>query len=143
MDLRKAEQLAKSLMAQYGLTDWTFAWKKGVTYVGQCCYRTKQIKLSVAITKANEEHHIIDTIKHEIAHALVGRFIKHGFVWKEKAVEIGCTPSPTADSSLIVPWKYLGTCPKCKDDWHRMRIMKGSRCPKCLETIKWSFNNKI
>ncbi len=140
MDLQKAEQLARELLKEHGLDDWSFVWKRGIHKIGVCRYSSKRIELSKDLTAVNEEYHIIDTVKHEIAHALVGKGFGHGSTWRIKAIEIGCTPSSTADKSLIIPWKYLGTCPQCKDVWHRMRIIKGSRCPKCLKDIKWKLN---
>lgn len=38
---------------------------------------------------------VIDTIKHELAHLIVGFQYDHGPVWKACCIEIGCEPSAT------------------------------------------------
>jgi hypothetical protein len=48
--------------------------------------------LKSKIVKRSE---ILDTILHEIAHALVGHKEAHGPVWVAKAKEIGCSGCPT------------------------------------------------
>jgi plasmid stabilization system protein ParE len=53
-----------------------------------------------------------DTILHEVAHALAGPKAKHGPVWREVAVRIGCSGRRCVDPSapsIDGPW--VGACP--------------------------------
>ena len=90
MELDKAEKLARRLMKHHGLQEWTFVFDKAVVRFGCCNYRKKQISLSKELVLINNLKDVKDTILHEIAHALVGPKNGHNWVWRQKAIEIGC-----------------------------------------------------
>lgn len=105
-------QLAKMLLTQSGLAaqGWTFRLNNNRSRLGVCRYRGKSIELSVFhLTSPDKE--IMNTLLHEIAHALVGPGHGHGPVWKRKAIEIGCTGERCG--KMEAPAKYTGTCVKC------------------------------
>jgi predicted SprT family Zn-dependent metalloprotease len=70
MNTALAADLARSLMAEHGLDDWTFVWTKAHSFAGDCNYQLRRIRLSAPWTKVNDETEVRDTILHEIAHAL-------------------------------------------------------------------------
>lgn len=76
---------------------WTIETIDSASFYGDCNETTKVIRLSdfLAITEAYES--TLDTILHEIAHALVGCWHLHDLVWKAKAKEIGANPASTRD----------------------------------------------
>jgi len=90
-----ALNLLKEKMAMHGLRGWKGTISDKMTRAaGYCKYRSKTISISghwLNNPKFTDEH-VLDTILHEIAHALVGYEAKHGPVWKAKASEIGATP---------------------------------------------------
>lgn len=89
--LEQAQALGEMLMMKHGLTDWTFGFHNKKTIGGNCYGVKKHIALSrhyVTNTKVTDSQ-IVDTILHEIAHALVGREHGHDEVWRQKAKEIG------------------------------------------------------
>lgn len=90
MRQQDAALLARSLMAQHGLTGWTFGWSRAKTICGQTIYSRHTIELSAYYVAHNGEAQIKNTILHEIAHALVGTGHGHDSVWQWKAREIGC-----------------------------------------------------
>lgn len=140
MELKEAEQLAIDLINQFGL-DFKFKWIRSNNYCGKCSYKKKEIQLSKSITELNNEEIVKDTILHEIAHALIGPNHGHNFVWKEKAIEIGCSGTRTASSFTIIPYIYDLVCPKCGTKWgYNKRSHRNYFC-KCGEVV--SYNNFI
>src|ERR1700686_5283507 len=90
--IRQVRQLAHDLLARHGLADWTFAYNRRKRAMGLCLYHLRTIELSVYLILRNPEEEILDTILHEIAHALVGPGHGHDKVWKKKCIEIGARP---------------------------------------------------
>ena len=133
MKLLEAEKVAKEKMAEHGLieTGWSFGFDRAKRRFGVTKFKTKQITLSTSLTELNSEKEVIDTILHEIAHALVGPRHGHNRVWQYKAVSIGCSGRRCAGSDTVqAPAKYISTCPGCG------KVGKGhkrtqSACGKC------------
>jgi len=94
MDLAIAERKANDLIHKH-LTGWQFKWSTAHTLLGQCRYSSKTIFLSKSISAINSEEEVIDTILHEIAHALAGSGHGHDAVWKRYCVMVGCRPKST------------------------------------------------
>lgn len=97
---------AKRIMAQHGLSHWSFKINgRFKRTLGQCSYGKKLIQLRRDHVEQDSYECILDTLMHEIAHALVGHAANHGPVWQRKAVELGAAPTPTKnrvrDGSLI------------------------------------------
>lgn len=112
MDLELAAKFAREAMDEHGLTDWTFKFDKAVRRAGCTNFRYTRITLSRALTELWSEAEVLDTILHEIAHALVGLEHGHDWTWKRKCVEIGARPVRcTPASAPKVPGKYVARCP--------------------------------
>jgi predicted SprT family Zn-dependent metalloprotease len=92
-NLKSVRELAERLIQQHGLSTngWRFDWDNAKRRVGLCSHIEKIISLSRPLCAISDEKRILDTILHEIAHALVGRGHGHGPVWRAKAREIGCS----------------------------------------------------
>ena len=71
MKLRKIEKIAREMMDEHSLYDYKFEWMNAVRTFGNCNGHRKIIRLSIPLTKyeTNNER-IINTILHEIAHAI-------------------------------------------------------------------------
>jgi predicted SprT family Zn-dependent metalloprotease len=86
-------QVARELMDEYGLTGWTFAWDSCTNSFGKCRYDSRTITLSWKLTARRlmhgEDVDVLDTIAHEIAHALVGAAAGHGPEWRAMALDLG------------------------------------------------------
>ena len=115
MDIATAATLAESLMAHHGLTEtgWTFKMDRALSRLGFCQYGPKVISMGAVYVESADEVAVRDIILHEIAHALVGAYvltptgrvvrdrqgrvtkIGHGWQWKIKAREIGCSGQRT------------------------------------------------
>lgn len=112
MILEKAEQLMYEKMELHGLGDWGFQWNNAKTIYGQCNDTKRTLYLSRILTAIVDELHVLDTILHEIAHALVGCEHGHDAIWKAKATEIGCDGNRTCKKAISdneLPPKWVMT----------------------------------
>ena len=98
--LIETQQLAKKLLREHGLDDWTFKFSNKKTAVGTCYHGRKLIEVSKHYIESHPDE-IRDTILHEIAHALVGPNHGHDWVWRSKCLEVGANPSRTTDSAVF------------------------------------------
>ena len=137
---------ARELMDQHGLHEWSFRIDTAKTRMGACWHRKRQISLSEKHINFSREDEVIDTILHEIAHALVGRKHGHNKVWKDMCVKIGARPNRCAKIELgdnfyeDAPW--VGVCESCQSKWGRYRKPSGScyyTCAKCKCSVKFKF----
>ena len=84
-----AKRLLRTNLDKNGLKDWKIKISKAVKRLGSCHYSKKTISLSSQFIEMGTETTILNTILHEIAHALTPGD-GHGEKWKKKAIELGC-----------------------------------------------------
>lgn len=103
MNRNTASQLLRDKLNQYGLKDWgvRLNTKTDAPYVGLCSYKDKCIILNAHHIDIHPDAEVINTILHEVAHAIVGPFHAHDITWSDKAREIGCdNTSPICSMSM-------------------------------------------
>jgi len=115
MNKFEAEIKSNQLMKQHGLIErgWSFEFDNAKSRYGSCKHISKRITLSQYMLPHMKDEDIVDTILHEIAHALVGRGHGHNNVWRYKALEIGCRGKRCSDKIIDyskLQYKYTGTC---------------------------------
>ena len=88
--------MARQLMDEHGLTGWTLAFVEAKRRLGDCHFRHRVIRISRTHALEGSEEQIRDTVLHEIAHAIAGREVAHGPLWKVTARRIGATPRAKA-----------------------------------------------
>lgn len=135
MDLKQLTETAAQQLAEHGLTGWAFELSGAKRRLGVCKYRKKRIEISEYYARNNPAEAVLDTLLHEIAHALAGPEAKHGPAWKAVAIRIGATPRACDDSpdTVIQPGNWQTTCPGCNKTHHRYKrpkVLSGYRC-KC------------
>ena len=137
--LQIASYLARKLMDQHGLQDWSFSFGGSRTKMGLCFHLRKMIRLSRRHVLFDTVESVIDTILHEIAHAKCGPQHGHNQVWRDYAAKIGATPEPCF-STNVRP-KYSATCQSCGHRWSRNRIRKGKLyfCRHCGSILEFTF----
>lgn len=126
-------QQAQDLMLTHGLADWQFRFNRRKCSMGLCVYGRHTIELSVHLVERNGADEILDTILHEIAHALVGPRHGHNRVWKRKAIEIGARPQRCGQADMPAG-AWQAHCPTCGQLYNRHRKpkrMRGWHCPRC------------
>lgn len=143
MLLTEVATLGKQLIREHevksGLkTGWQFAFDLAPARGGSCRYGEKQITLSVTYCLKASKEEIVDTILHEIAHAIVGSKHGHDAPWKTVARQIGCTAERCHSVQHTSP-RWYGRC-GCGQRWERQRLSqrtRTSRCRKCKGNIEW------
>ncbi len=127
---------------------WSFEWDyNSIRRLGNCNYKKKIIGLSKKIVELNLNNKvtIINTILHEIAHAIQYEkmgFSNHGSTWKDIAMSIGCSGERCYDSNTMVMPKTKWTliCPYCKEKVHMAR--KPSGFHSCIKCHPGAYNSK-
>ena len=145
MDLKELEAIASREMTKYELHGWTFGLSNTKRQLGVCKYRTKRIEIAEYYAQNNPVESVLDTLLHEIAHALAGPKASHGPAWKAIAVRIGATPRACDNShqAVVKPGDWQATCSACKKIFHRYkrpRSLTGYRC-RCVgrSTLTFEF----
>lgn len=138
MNLNEARVLAESLMRQHNLSHWKFKFNGRKTANGTCDSINQTISLSKHLTPLRDNYWVKNTILHEIAHALVGIGNNHNHIWRQKAIEIGCTGERCSSDVVNIKKNYIGTCPNCKTVIYRFRRKRIS-CSKCCPTFNLNY----
>ncbi len=132
------EQFARESLRKFELSDkgWIFRWDRARRRFGSCDYGRKQITLSIHLAKINTLAQCLDTVLHEIAHAIAGQKAGHGPAWKAACELVGAQPERcyTSDKVKQPPSKYIRYCSHCG---HETPIFRRSRklyaCGKCCK----------
>ena len=126
-------------MEKHCLFQWKFKFDNAASRMGYCSYRTKTISLSKHLTVLNAEHHLRNTILHEIAHAMAPKGSHHGHKWRKIALLIGCDGKRCYDETVLTPQaKFKGTCPTCSHTYLKHRRADWS-CHLCSPGV---YNTK-
>jgi predicted SprT family Zn-dependent metalloprotease len=92
------------LQGQYpsALGDWRIEVSARLTAsAGMCYHKPKIIRIAEWLVLRAPEREIVDTVRHEVAHALLGENVGHGEPWRLMARQVGAVPSRCYDSSLL------------------------------------------
>src|SRR5882724_12662180 len=94
MTRESAARFLRSELNKHNLQDWGIRISpvevnNRVSYLGMCLYNDKCIVLNAHHIDLHSEPDIINTIRHEIAHALTPGH-NHDMIWEDKARALGC-----------------------------------------------------
>ena len=133
MDLKELAAIASREMLKHDLHGWTFGFANTKRRLGVCKYRTKRIEIAEYYAQNSPQESVLDTLLHEIAHAIAGPKAGHGPAWKAIAKRIGATPRAcdNSDDTAMQPGDWQAMCPACKKVFHRYkrpRSLSGYRC---------------
>lgn len=133
MILDDAKTLATQLMNEFALTGWTFRFDGAKRRFGRCSYWQREISLSGSLVTLNERADVENTIRHEIAHALVGPGAGHGPRWRSQAVACGAKPERCYGSWVLEPAaSWVARCVMCEMTTLRVR-RRNIACGRCCE----------
>lgn len=143
MCLEELEAIARGELLKHGLAGWTFGWARTRRRLGACKYRQQRIEIAAYYAAHNPADKVLDTLRHEIAHALAGSAAGHGPKWKAIALRIGATPTAcdASHDTVVKPGDWQATCPACRKTFHRYRRPKsltGWRC-RCAARAPLTF----
>jgi predicted SprT family Zn-dependent metalloprotease len=146
MDLKELEAIAIREMTKHDLHGWTFGMANTKRRLGVCKYRTKRIEIAEYYALNSPQESVLDTLRHEIAHALAGPKAGHGPAWKAVAMRIGAKPRAcdNSDEAVVKPGDWQATCSACKKIFHRYKRPKslsGYRC-RCEARLPLLFEFK-
>ena len=146
MDLQRARKLAEGLMDKHlskGEQYWYFEFDNATRRFGCCHYGGRKgyfISLSRKLVTLNDESQVLDTILHEIAHAMDFNnrgTTDHSVNWREIAISIGCNGDRCYTSEEVVqpPSKYTTKCNTCGKEGESMQKPRRSSkaCGKCCK----------
>lgn len=139
MELKKAHMIATDTIKHY-CPEFSFKFDSGKKRFGLCSFSKKTISISKSLTLLNDENEVINTILHEVAHALAGYGVGHSDKWRITAKSIGCDGERCYDSALVIqePRPYKGVCPGCNRTVLKYRRKRIS-CGKCDKKYNPSF----
>ena len=103
MTRQEATQLLRDELNRFGLTTWSVRLNQNANshFLGLCSHKDKCIILSAHHIDIHPTADVVNTIKHEVAHAIVGPGHAHDEVWSAKAREVGCDNTlPCSNLSL-------------------------------------------
>jgi hypothetical protein len=116
--------------------------------LGQCRYRRREVGVSAWHVDKGKWLDVLNTLLHEIAHALAPRGAKHGPEWRQWCLKVGAIPSRLAGEEASshaparqVPRKYRVICDVHGDlgGYRRMptwwKRQTGARCRKCARLV--------
>jgi SNF2 family DNA or RNA helicase len=103
-----AAKLTREELDKHGLKDWHVRLNptdldRKFQFLGLCSYKDKCIILNAHHIDIHSDPDIINTIRHEIAHAIVGPFNGHNEVWAAKAKEVGCDNTAPCSTLQLTP----------------------------------------
>jgi predicted SprT family Zn-dependent metalloprotease len=106
MKIADATKLAREKITQHGLTGVRFSINKRLKntlgrYMEIHGGFNRAIELSYDFVVNNDEAAVLDTILHEIAHAIAGVKADHGPAWKAVCRQIGCRPEQYASNKHV------------------------------------------
>lgn len=114
MDMKLLANEVVVLWDQYNLHQWEFVLGKSKHRLGVCKHKLKVIEVSEIHARNDPANIVLDTLKHEIAHALVGPGHGHSDTWKAKAREVGCSEdacgSHSKHETYRAPGKWYAQC---------------------------------
>ena len=149
MEVTRALATGRRLLREHGLHDWSIVADRAKTRAGVCRFAKRQIGLSAPLTTLHSDDEVLDTILHEIAHALVGPQHGHDAVWRAKAREIGCSGERCVSSEAPrVPGDWVGRCPAGHEkSRHRAptRLMSCGLCARRFDQrhlFTWSYRGR-
>ena len=129
---------AVGLLHKHSLDDWKILFNNSMNCMSRCLHDTQSILLSRYLLKLTNEE-LVDTILHEIAHAIVGPEAGHTLRWKEIAQKIGCSGEIYINAKFI-KYKHTVGCTNCAYSIgrHRLdrRFLENYVCPKCSGSLE-------
>ena len=139
--LQKYQAMCERLLYSqpYTLSKWAFEFSKHKTFAGMCYYDEQLIVLSKYFVLHNSEEKIINTMLHEIAHALAPRGSGHNSKWRKifkyLLIEHGQPINVSrcyGDETKMPKGKYRITCTCCGDSYTQHK--KTKKIKRAFET---------
>lgn len=102
-DQQRIRDLFDLLNNQYLDNTYALKWDQAKRRFGVCRFKKKEIGISLHLLKVNGVEKMLDTVRHEVAHACDHMYdggSNHGPSWKKWAVKLGTDPKATTHSEI-------------------------------------------
>jgi predicted SprT family Zn-dependent metalloprotease len=149
VDLEDAARMARALMAEHGLRDWSLVFDRARRRAGICRFDRREIGLSAPLTALHTEAEVRDTVLHEIAHALAGARHGHDDVWRATARRIGCSGERCVSRDAPeLEGAWVGVCPAGHRVTRHRRPDRPAACRRCgpafdlAHLISWTHHGR-
>lgn len=152
-DLDNVQRVTRALMDHYGLQHVKFKWGNSKRRVGTTWSRKLGGAHMIELSRPYYEHltpeERMNTITHEIAHALVGHEHGHDYVWQLKHRELGgdgtrCSDVELPEEVKTQMFKWTGHCPSGHTTHRAAKSQKMYRtsCATCASHYdeRYKFN---
>lgn len=124
-------------LAELYPSPWHLTLHASYRQVGLCSYVERRVFLSVHFLNRLPAASMLDTVRHEMAHALAGPGTNHGVAWRHWCAKTGANPERCLDLPVEamshLPWKLV--CSACGHVFRylaargrRRRQLQHSRC---------------
>lgn len=100
---KQIELVARFLMDEHGLQNVWLTFRHMTCTLGQYSKRKNRIQLSTYFIALKSYRIMVNTVLHEIAHALTPGH-GHDLIWKQKEKEIGALPKARASDEQRLKW---------------------------------------
>ena len=132
MNVKEVITLGRNKLDENGLSEWKIKAERAYSRAGVCFSYEKEIRISKQYIEIMSDEDILDTIFHEIAHAIIGIGHGHDNVWKKKCLDLGCRPNRLLSNEFQVERKWVSVCSACGARFGRMKRAKERRwCGEC------------
>jgi predicted SprT family Zn-dependent metalloprotease len=135
-------KIADGLIFSHGLIGWSVKLDNALRRAGQCDYETKTLSFSRNLLASRTYEGSLDTIRHEVAHALTQGH-KHDRVWSAKFRQLGGNGKRCFDTETIVkpiPFLWKAVCSKHGHIGGRQRAPQSGKrygCNKCPKNVAY------
>lgn len=127
---------------------WGFRFnsRKNSRRLGACFYRQKMIEINQLYAYHNPLLSVVDTILHEIAHAIAYEQTRtvqhHNPLWHSISLQIGCNGNRTGTdrTPIDIACKWGIYCPNCGKLGNCHRKLRNRICSNCKKPVYFKEN---
>ncbi|QNJ59394.1 SprT-like protease [Gordonia phage BigChungus] len=149
MDRTDVRDLFDAMTSVLELHGWRLKFDNARRRAGQCNYSMRTISISAPLLEVRTFADTLETITHELAHAVTPGH-NHDYTWKKMHRDMGGNGSTRYNmdedtrARALATARYIGTCAHGKQFPRQSAPKRGSshvcKCPEGRTTVTWARN---